>query len=84
MWRAIAARTSASPIPRAAAIRATWYSAAAGLISGSSPEPDVVTRSTGTGAFPFAARSSSTAAVTRSMRAWFVGPRFEPADAFAS
>ncbi len=55
VWRATAARTSASDIPRAPATRATWYSAAAGLMSGSRPEAEVVTRSTGIGASPFAA-----------------------------
>ena len=69
---------------RAAATRATWYSAAAGLMSGSRPEADVVTRSTGIGALPLAARRRSTSAVMRSMSAWLVGPRLEPADAMPS
>ena len=84
MWRATAWRTASTLIPRAAATRATWYSAAAGLMSGSRPEADVVTRSTGIGAFPLAARSWSTCCVIRSMSAWLVGPRFETAELLAS
>ena len=84
MWRATTARTSSSVMPRAVATRATWYSAAAGLMSGSSPDADVVTRSTGTGASPFAACSASTSAVMRSIRSWFVGPRLEPAEPLPS
>jgi len=84
VWRPMTARTSASVMPRALAMRATWYSAAAGLISGSRPEAEVVTRSTGTGPLPLAARSWSTAAVTRSMRALLVGPRLDPPELFAS
>ena len=50
VWRAMTARTSASGVmPRAVATRVTWYSAAAGLMSGSRPEAEVVTRSTGIG-----------------------------------
>ena len=58
--------------------------ALAGLMSGSRPEAEVVTRSTGIGASPFAARRPSTWSWIRSIRAGFVGPRFEPAEAFAS
>src|SRR5215470_327697 len=49
---------------------------------GSSPLPDAVTRSAGTGAlFPgSAARSASMRAFTASARAGLVGPRFEPDD----
>ena len=71
-------------MPRAFATRATWYSAAAGLMSGSSPEADVVTRSTGIGLSPLAALRVSTAAVIRSISVWFVGPRLEPAEALPS
>ena len=42
MCRATTARTSSAVMPRAVATRATWYSAAAGLMSGSSPEAEVV------------------------------------------
>ena len=42
------ARTVSTGMPRALATRASWYSAAATLMSGSSPLPDAVTRSTGT------------------------------------
>ncbi len=76
---ATSARTWSAVMPRACATRATWYSAASGLMSGSSPEAEVVTRSTGIGAFPFAARRSSTDFVIRSMSAFEVGPRLEPA-----
>ena len=55
MCRATACRTAVLASSRGPlATRATWYSAAAGLMSGSSPEADVVTRSTGIGASPFA------------------------------
>src|SRR3954451_23991714 len=53
-------------------------------ISGSSPDAEVVTRSTGIGWLPFAARSASTSAVTRSIKVLLVGPRFEPPDAIPS
>ena len=56
--RATIARTASSVMPRAAATRATWYSAAAGLMSGSRPDAEVVTRSTGIGAPPLAACSA--------------------------
>ena len=46
--------------PRALATRGTWSSAAAGLISGSSPLPDAVTRSIGTCAGETPGFSSST------------------------
>ena len=36
-------------MPRSLAMRGTWNSAAAGEISGSRPEPEDVTRSTGIG-----------------------------------
>src|SRR5438128_9862417 len=42
--------TTASSSLRALATRRTWYRAAAGLMWGSRPLPDAVTRSTGTGA----------------------------------
>ena len=53
-------------------------------MSGSRPDADVVTRSTGIGLSPFAARRASTCAVIRSISFWFVGPRFEPAEALPS
>lgn len=69
---------------RAAATRATWYAAASGLMSGSSPDADAVTRSIGIGALPFASRSRSTSAWIRSISARLVGPRLEPPDAMPS
>jgi hypothetical protein len=54
---AIKARTSASGMLRSRAMRGTWNSAAAGEISGSRPEPDAVTKSTGIGAVGFSAWS---------------------------
>ena len=47
--RSIKARTFSMGRPRLDATRGAWYRAASGLMSGSSPEPDAVTRSTGTG-----------------------------------
>ena len=84
MWRATAAWTSACEMPRAWATRATWYAAASGLMSGSRPDADVVTRSTGIGAFPYVACIWATWSVIRWIRSLFVGPRFEPAELFAS
>src|SRR5262249_7854922 len=68
---------------RAAAIRGIWNAAAAGVMSGSSPLAEVVTRSTGTAAVPFAFFRASAPAVTRSTSAFEVGPRFEPAELVA-
>src|SRR5438045_6408118 len=73
--------------PRALAMRGTWYSAAATVISGSSPEPEVVTRSTGTGpggAFGFSFLSAVTRCCTLWIRALLVGPRFEAEELSAS
>src|SRR5262249_35241480 len=76
------AATCSGGTPRALATRATWYCAAAGLICGSSPLPDAVTRSTGTGAVlpGSAARSASTRAFTASASAGLSGPWFEPPE----
>src|SRR5262245_57763181 len=49
-------------------------------MSGSSPLPDVVTRSTGTGADGFFFLRPSTAPAIRSASALLVGPRFEPPE----
>src|ERR1017187_4240886 len=70
-------------MPRAWATPATWRPAAAGLISGSRPLPEAVTKSTGTwrGLVPgllstkFFSRN-----LTASISALFVGPRFEPLE----
>src|SRR5215467_6109066 len=66
----------------ALATRATWYRAAAGLMCGSSPLPEAVTRSTGTGTVlpGSAARSASTRAWTALTRSGFVGLRLDPED----
>ena len=63
-------------------MRATWYSAAARLMSGSSPLAEAVTRSIGTGAVlpGSAARSAATRSFTASRSAGFDGPRLEPPD----
>ena len=53
---------------------------ASGEISGSSPLPDVVTRSTGTAADGFSAFSFSTSSLIRSASALLVGPRLEPPE----
>ena len=59
-------------------------SAAAGVMSGSRPEAEVVTRSTGTGLPGFSACKVATSCFTRSMSFWLVGPRFEPPELAAS
>src|SRR5215469_4012109 len=64
---------------RACATRSTWYAAAAGEISGSSPLPDDVTRSTGMGcetSVPAALRAAMRP-LSSSASAGLVGPRFE-------
>ena len=48
-------RTCLRSSPRSRAIRGTWNSAAAGVMSGSRPEAEVVTRSMGTGCPGFSA-----------------------------
>src|SRR5664280_323759 len=53
-------------------------------MSGSSPDAEAVTRSTGIGAFPLAARRASTRWVTASINAFEVGPRFDPPEDVAS
>src|SRR6266436_6514057 len=72
------ARTSSSLKPRSRATRGNWNSAAAGEISGSRPEPEVVTKSMGIGALGFSACNFCTSPFTRSSNALLVGPRFEP------
>ncbi len=70
--------------PRARATRATWYSAAAGEMCGSSPLPDAVTRSTGTGARVAGigrAQRRDRGRVPPSSSAGLIGPWFEPLDA---
>src|ERR1051325_10187397 len=51
---------------------------------GSRPEPEVVTKSIGTGLPGFSACNFSTSAFTRSISFWFIGPRFDPDDELAS
>ena len=58
------------------ATRETWNSAAAGEMWGSSPEPEAVTSSTGTGLFSNLEILSEMA----SRSAGLVGPRFDPDD----
>ena len=71
-------------MPRSRATRGTWKSAAAGEMCGSNPDADVVTRSTGTGAFGFSLRAASTFALTASISFLFVGPSWVPAELAAS
>lgn len=73
-------RTRSSGILRAAATRGTWSAAAAGEMSGSSPLPEVVTRSAGIAPPTPSARSSSTLPLMRSASALLVGPRLEPEE----
>src|SRR5262249_39185471 len=70
-------RRRSSWMPLALEIRGIWYSAAAGEMWGSSPEPDAVTRSAGTGVGP---PKSLMRLSTASFSAGLVGPWFEPDD----
>src|SRR6185312_11553732 len=80
--RATSACTCATSSLRALATRAAWYCAAAGLIWGSRPLADAVTRSTGTAAVLPGSTACSAAmrCFTASVSAGLVGPRFEPDD----
>ena len=70
--------------PRAAATRGTWKSAASGVMSGSRPEPEVVTRSIGTRrGRVLRLQAPRPRRATRSISAALVGPRFEPEEAAA-
>ena len=62
------------------AMRGTWKAAPAGVMSGSSPLAEVVTRSTGTGADGFSFASVSASPLTRSRSALEVGPALEPPE----
>jgi len=66
VYAATSARSLASSRLRCRATRRTWYSAAAGLMCGSRPDADDVTRSTGIGAVfvGSASRSAFTRAAT--------------------
>ena len=65
-------------------VRFGGHKAAAGVMSGSRPLPEVVTRSTGTWAPLTSVRMASAEAFTRSTSALEVGPRFDPLEAAAS
>src|ERR1700691_173347 len=67
---------------RARATRSSWYSAAAGLMGGSRPLADAVTRSTGTADLLSGSASCRAASwvLTASSCAGLVGPRFDPAE----
>src|SRR6185312_2978882 len=79
-WRSTSART-----PRARATRITWSIAFAGEMCGSSPEPDVVTMSAGTGPRAPSMRCTlSTRAAMLAASARLVGPAFVPPDAVPS
>src|SRR5262249_10800733 len=67
---------------RALATRGIWNAAAAGVMSGSRPLPDVVTRSTGI-RMALSALSLSESSLTRSIRLLLVGPRFDPPEFWA-
>ena len=58
-WFSTSCRTWSSGNPRALATRGTWNSAPAGVMSGSSPLADVVTRSDGIGVLGFSFASFS-------------------------
>src|SRR5262249_10627234 len=78
VWSPTSWRTRSSGRLRALATRGTWNNAAAGEMCGSSPPPEVVTRSIGTCDDPcapgFSCLSLSTSACTRSISALLVGP----------
>ena len=80
MCSSTSCRTLSSVRPRAFATRGTWNSAPAGVMSGSSPLAEVVTRSAGIGAFGFSAASFAASSFTRSTSVFEVGPRLEPAE----
>ena len=83
--RSMAAWTSATGMPRAAAMRSAWYAGSLGADVRIEPGPRGWSRGPpGPGASPWAARRRSTSAVTRSMSFWLVGARLEPDDALAS
>src|SRR6266536_607913 len=79
--------TAAGSSPRALATRLTWKSAAAGEMSGSSPDPEAVTSSDGTCAAVVPGLDLSSAS-SRSLTSWSslaeVGPRLEAPDARGS
>ena len=79
-----AARSLSGSIWRALATRGTWKRAAAGVMSGSRPLAEVVTRSTGIGVPGFSLASLAASPLTRSISAWLVGPRFEPPELSAA
>src|SRR6185437_2486764 len=79
-WSSTTCRTLSSANPRAFATRGTWNSAPAGVMSGSRPLADVVTRSAGIGVFGFSAASLVASSFTRSTSAFDVGPRLDPAE----
>jgi hypothetical protein len=72
VWSVTSCRTRSSGRLRVFATRGTWNSAAAGVISGSSPLAGAVTRSIGIGAFGFSAASFAASSFTRSIRAFDV------------
>src|SRR5271157_5771821 len=79
-------RTDTSANARALATRGTWKSAAATLMSGSTPLAEAVTRSTGTSprGEEWSWRSAATRSRTESSNAGLVGPSFEPVEPEAS
>ena len=78
-------RTRASASPRTFATRFTWNKAASGLMSGSSPEAEAVTRSAGTALPGAEADHGGDVALQRgSLSAWAAGPRLEPDEASPS
>jgi hypothetical protein len=72
VWSVTGCRTRSSGRLRVFATHGTWNSAAAGVISGSSPLADAVTRSIGVGMFGFSAASFAASSFTRSTRAFDV------------
>ncbi len=79
VWATTRPRSLSAEMLRAFATRGIWNSAPSGLMSGSRPEAEVVTRSGGTATPGFSAFSLSASVLTRSISALLVGPRFERA-----
>src|SRR5579864_2659430 len=76
--------SASSEILRSLATRGIWNSAPAGVMCGSSPEPEVVTRSTGTGLPGFSDCRVVTSVFTRSTSFWLVGPKLLPEELSAA
>ena len=81
IWASTSARTRSSGRPRALATRGTWNSAASGEMCGiEAAARGGHQHRPGPAADGFSFLSVSTSALTRSISALLVGPRFEPIE----